>query len=529
MYKLMVVDDEPLVQVGIKSMIDWSKLDIEICATAYNGKQALDMLTKVMPDIVITDIKMPIMDGLEFIAQCKQMYETPPVFIVLTAYEEFSLVQQALREGAIDYVVKIELNEKVLENCVKKAIEQVKKNNLSRPSEHYIDKDLFADKFLVRLLNMTYISNEQILQQINELSISLLGKNYCVAVYKIDFSNNTKGNDQIQLYNYIIHMVEEIVSRQFSVITVPIDKYSFALIITIHLDSEEDAAKNVHTSVHMANEMTTKYFNVKVYSGLGNVYNELVKIPYSYQEALQAVKFVKNNQYIAIYKEIEKDLYKNTFNLSLFRETLTKSLDEFDVDGVESVLNEIISLLSNYTTRYLQAFDACSSILYLILTMLDSGEEILDSIFSDEVEGYKCLYLKNTIPSLVSWLTKLKDGLVTELNKKKSHHTHYVVANVEKYIQKNYRKKLSLQEVASKFNITPNYLSSIFKKYTGMGFSDYVAHTKIKNAQNLLKEGNMKIYEVSDYLGFENSYYFSKVFKKISGCSPKEYLMHCIK
>ena len=113
MVKLLIVDDEPLVQIGIRSMLNWEKLGIEVAGTAANGKQAYDFILENQPEIVITDIKMPVMDGMELIEKCQSLEQTP-LFILLTSYEEFHLVKQSISYQVLEYLVKLELTEEVL-------------------------------------------------------------------------------------------------------------------------------------------------------------------------------------------------------------------------------------------------------------------------------------------------------------------------------------------------------------------------------------------------------------------------------
>ena len=121
MVQLLIVDDEPLVQIGIRSMLNWESMGIEIAGTATNGRQAYDIILEKHPEIVITDIKMPIMDGMQLIEKC-QSQEHPPLFILLTSYEEFALVKQAISYQVLDYLVKLELTEDVLNAAIQKAL-----------------------------------------------------------------------------------------------------------------------------------------------------------------------------------------------------------------------------------------------------------------------------------------------------------------------------------------------------------------------------------------------------------------------
>ena len=122
MIKLLIADDEPLVQIGIKSMLNWADYGIEVCGTAMNGKVALDMIREYAPEIVITDIKMPIMNGLELAKTCRDEMGSIPLFIVLTSYEEFQLVKEALSYQVVDYLIKLELDAPSLGDSTKRAL-----------------------------------------------------------------------------------------------------------------------------------------------------------------------------------------------------------------------------------------------------------------------------------------------------------------------------------------------------------------------------------------------------------------------
>ena len=131
MYKLLIVDDEPLVQIGVSSMLDWNSYNITICGTASNGEIALHMIEEDMPDLVICDIKMPVMDGLQLLKYCRETYGELPVFLILTSYEEFQLAKEALKYGVLDYLVKLELDRDSLSTAVQKALDFLNKHGHS--------------------------------------------------------------------------------------------------------------------------------------------------------------------------------------------------------------------------------------------------------------------------------------------------------------------------------------------------------------------------------------------------------------
>lgn len=139
-------------------------------------------------------------------------------------------------------------------------------------------------------------------------------------------------------------------------------------------------------------------------------------------------------------------------------------------------------------------------------------------------EGYRSIYKQSTVEQLVIWLTFFQEQLCLFFEEKRRDYKNHIVSNVKKYIHKNVAKRLTLNEVAAVFGISPNYLSQLFKKYNDMGFNEYVTLCKVNEAKHLLTDSNYKVYEVAEMLGFESAFYFSKVFKKVEGVSPTEYL-----
>ena len=161
MVQLLIVDDEPLVQIGIRSMLNWESMGIEIAGTATNGRQAYDIILEKHPEIVITDIKMPIMDGMQLIEKC-QSQEHPPLFILLTSYEEFALVKQAISYQVLDYLVKLELTEDVLNAAIQKALGILEKERKQAAiPETGSDLSLLQDNFYIRLLLNLFETEEQ--------------------------------------------------------------------------------------------------------------------------------------------------------------------------------------------------------------------------------------------------------------------------------------------------------------------------------------------------------------------------------
>ena len=529
MIKLLIVDDEPLVQIGIKSMLNWEEYGIEICGTAMNGQAALDMIEEYAPEIVITDIKMPIMNGLELAGKCRDTYGSLPLFIFLTSYEEFPLIKQALSYQAVDYLIKLELDAE----CLKKTIgAALKRLDELRSSEAYKKEDdrrpllqNYNDKFFMRLLHNLFDSREQFEIQVKDLRLDFSGSCFVAAHGEI---HSQKDGDmtpaqQMNLYSSSLQMVREILIKYRTCHVMSLDKRHFAVIFCFD-EQKEDNFVLLREAWDNACLMVHNYFSVRITAGLGTAVEDPLKISESYQEARQAFSLADEETPVVPFSRATEDSVRNSFNMAVFKGSLTKAFEEFDTDALYSTISQIMELFSSHPMRYVQALDGACNLLYLAISLLPDGDKTMDQIFAENKDGYRSIYKTNSVEQVNRWLEQVRDGLCQFLQSRRKTYKDHVVTNVQKYINGHIDERLSLNEVAAVFGLSPNYLSSLFKKNCGVGFSEYITQRKISRAKALLMEQDVKIYEVADQLGFESAFYFSKVFKKVEGVSPREYV-----
>ncbi|MFT4007338.1 MAG: response regulator [Lacrimispora sp.] len=527
MTKLLIVDDEPLVQIGIKSMLNWAELGIEVCGTAMNGKSALEMTAEYSPEIIITDIRMPIMNGLELAKSCREAYGKIPLFIFLTSYEEFQLIKEAMSYEAVDYLIKLELNADSLREAAKKALSRLETLKVSM---EYKDSgrpllQSYYEKFFMRLLHNLFDNEEQFMLQAKDLKMSFDEGCYFTALCEIreEGHKDMDHGKLMNLYNSTLQMAREIIGKHLPSYVVSLDMKHFAVIFHLQnlSDYREEAAAD---ALQKAAEMVHNYFNVTVLTGVGSPVSQALKICESYQEARQAFGRGTQEQPLVFFSAKDASSIRNAFNISVFKGDITKAFNEFDTDVLYDTMTEIIGLFEAHPMRFSQAADGACNILYLALSLLPDGEENMGEIFSSYNDGYRSIYRFSNVNQIVEWMTIFRDGLCEILKSKRKTYKAHVITNVQKYIDNHVTEKLSLNEVAGVFGLSPNYLSILFKKNCSMGFSEYIAQAKINRAKALLLEQDMKIYEAADQLGFESAFYFSKVFKKVTGLSPREFI-----
>ena len=529
MKKLLIVDDEPLVQIGIKSMLNWADYGLEVCGTATNGKQALELIEEYSPEIVITDIKMPIMNGLDLVKACREAYGSIPLFLILTSYEEFPLIKQALSYQVVDYLIKLELDAEKLKTAIGRTLERLEEMRANavlkqRSSNGRPLLQGYSDKFFMRLLHNLFDSREQFAIQQKDLRLNFSYSWYMAAHSEVQSSNASQMDHtkQVNLFSSSLQMVREILGRHLPCYVIGLDMRHFAVVFcaqtreTLEADAIREAWENACT-------MVRNYFSVRLIAGMGNPVDDPLRISETYQEARQAFKQADEKNPL-IFSRLLDESTQSAFNMAIFKNALTQAFEEFDTDVLFETLTQITDLFSAHPQRILQAMDGACNILYLAMSLLPDGEETISQIFAGYPDGYRSLYQMNNVAQIIQWLLTLRDSLCTILKSRRKTYKEHLISNVQKYINNHIEERLSLNDVAAVFGLSPNYLSALFKKTCNVGFSEYITQGKVAKAKSMLLEQELKIYEVAEQLGFESAFYFSKVFKKVEGVSPREYV-----
>lgn len=529
MINILIVDDEPLVQAGIKSMLNWEELDIHIVGTAMNGAAAYDMIKKYSPEIVITDIKMPVMSGLALAKKCYEESMTLPVFIVLTSYEEFQYVKEAITYQVIDYLVKLELTADILKDTIKKAIRKVKdiQNSSSKNTPSINSVHLLKEQFFTRLIFNLFESESHFKAQSQYLSLNFDYKAFAACYVEIysEKSNEMSNEKALNLYTSSLQIVRELTAKYIPSHVVSLDTRHFAIIFFLNESAAGDYKAVIKNVIEQVSTMLYNYYSVKIIASIGSMVNSPMLIASSFQEAKQIFTRITPDKSILFAEDISYNKpLKNVFHMSLFKEDIRKAYAEYDEKALFTIFNTIIDLLKEHPTHYVQALDAAGNILYLSLSLLHNGEKIVSNIFSNRNNHYRSLYELTDVEQIIDWLIQLRDGLCETFSKHNKDYKNLIVMNVKKYIRDHVEEKLTLGKVADVFNISPNYLSILFSKYNDIGFNDYINQCKIDAAKKMLADGELKIYEISDNLGFESAFYFSRVFKKVTGMSPRDYI-----
>ncbi|GEM_PF-965430 len=530
-YKVIIADDEPLTLIGLESLIDWNKAGFEIVGQAKNGKELSEEINKKHPDLVITDIKMPIKSGLDVIEETLAIEkEDAPFFIVLTSYEEFELARKAISLDVVEYLVKLELTEDSLIATLAKVKEMLKEKSIKTTtpfsSESHVGNELLVEKFFIRqFFHLGY--NEMPLEmQIKNLDLDVDYPYFVVAFISIGKLATVNGN-RASLSYASMKLAGDTASRYIPCHTTSLDMDHFAITFMLTDGEKEGYTNLIFTALRASIENCKKFLSVDMKAGVGYIVDDIRYLSESFSSAKAQCSTANDINTIAFSRKSNKgSYYEDQVDLSPYIKRLKTGFENVELEDINKILDELSAQLRKPGVSRLNAIDASSNVLYMITSMINDGTEILEEIFpSDTVKhGYRILYQAKNSNECADFLQQLSEGLLKALQERKKDYRMQTIEKIKSYINENITRRLTLSEVSNLFGYSQGYLSSIFSKYTGVSFVDYVATAKIQKAKEMLGYSDAMIYEVAQELGFESPFYFSKVFKKVTGISPSDYI-----
>ena len=510
-YNILVVDDEAFARNLVSGLLINAADKYTVVSECHNGETALESLKKKNIDIVITDIKMPVMDGIEFIEKAL-LYKPELKIIVLTAYNDFELVRKCFTLGAVNYIMKTEIDfEKlitVLDDTVNKTADNSDK--LKTMAEN--------------LIGNKYVNNE-LVEKMTAEGFDLKGRN--VRIIDIKIHNFQKllsekwGNDEMFFSYGINNILKEIVA-DYPISCISYYKYNgefVALISLNNIRSEQEFLRFVHELFKILEKNVKILADIRINMGISSyfvapkTYNDL------YHEALTANSmnfFNDKSNYVFFQKKYEDSKEESDF--SDITSAFSRLFEAFS-DLPPQVLPKVNvrdNMINVHNMKFLKA--SVEKMYYKVTAYC--AESGITGRLSKELEFYRD-YLKNEadLSELMGWLGDIYEKISLNVNNDTG-----LVWQIKRYIEENENKQPMLIDFAVESGMSPVYLSRVFKKATGINFADYVTNHKIKKAIEYMKTTDMNITEISYTLGYANVETFSRAFKRTMNQNPKSYL-----
>ncbi|MCR4566852.1 MAG: response regulator [Pseudobutyrivibrio sp.] len=522
MLKVLLVDDEPFILQGLKMLVDWEQEGWEVF-TASNGAEALDFLKEESVDLVIADIKMPVMSGLELLKTVHDEKISDSYFVVLSGYAEFSYAQEALRYDCTDYILKPVEREQLLEILTKVAALN-KERDFKRRSDAKREK-AFLDRTFMKLLsgkfnrgNIEYVS--AIMDTDEDMSYVEIQLD--VETLSEDYSDEEKKGQLDKLYSSAFDFLKD--DSKFCIMDVSDSEkiydvgfiYNEAMAKRLQLTREEYLKSFLDFLIANTNLPITMLVGKNV-SGIKNISKSYGTV--NVLRSLQGFREMKNLYY-----------YENEYKISDTGVLICKKeLDDLIVAIERGERVEIRKSVDNFY-EVMQKTGVTESTMnlninYLLFQLihlaseLDSEvnqEEILRMISENTSEEGKSRGSKNHLCRM----TYAYGEYLTQLRKNAS---KGVLGEIEEEVKKNYASNLTLKELSEKYFVNSAYLGQLFRKKYGCSFKDYLNNHRVEEAAKLLRKSDMKIYEVAEAVGYKDVDYFVNKFIDSKGCTPTKY------
>lgn len=527
MIKVFLVEDEIVVREGIKNNVDWASHGYDFCGEASDGELAFPMIQKLRPDLVITDIKMPFMDGLELSKLIKK--ELPQTEIVfLSGYEEFEYAKEGIKIGVAQYLTKpigsaelLKVVDEIAERIEKRKLEEELKNKYTKDEEENLSNERRA---LFESVVSGNISASGIHELAGKLSVDISALWYNVCLIKLKSINHKEEEYSPSIVRVNDRLCKETMDGK--VLFFNLISEEKALIFKG--DSVEDVEKTVKEYLEMFKGIIGENPSIEYFFAIGMPVNRLGEIPTSYEKAEYAFahRFMTEGNRIYDYKELE-ETPADDFNIADIDIKLIerKKINEFLHTGnasearffVEEFFNNIgqNAINSNMFRQYI-VMDVYFSVCNFAEELGFNREEIesADMLSSglQDIEGTKKYVLR-----IISNALEMRDTFSTNRYGE-------VVNEIKKYIEDNYAdEELSLDSMASFVNFSPNHLSMVFSQETGTTIIKYLTDFRMNKAKELLKCTGKRSSEIGAEVGYKDPHYFSFLFKKTQGVTPTQY------
>ena len=501
MINVLIVDDEIFTREGIISEIPWSKLGMIEIEQAYDGINALEVAREFKPDILLTDVKMPRMNGIELSFKLREQYPSCEI-IFLSGYSDKEYLKSAIKLKAVSYVEKpIDIEE--LEIAIKNAIAL----KLRETENTLTIKNDIALKFIHK--------NADIASLCKYISVidfeNLVETNFVTILIKI--TNNNK----VIKETILLELEKLIIKTGFNCILC----YKEDNLILVHLYSNKDinnnSLENLYSLLSEYLKQFTTFFICQGKKVLG-----VANIPESYNSALEALNrtFFYDYNSIIYYDKTSTLIYKLEENIIV---NFSKNLSNEDKQNSILLINRLTSEIEESAAT---SINYIKDIYYKLLLQLFefSSDRNLNIIQKDLYNKSPFEYLSNldTLLEIKMYMIEKIEAVFSAVEEKNLNINP--ISSILKYIHENYSDvDLSLQNISNKTYLTTAYMCSIFKEQTGKTINTYITEYRISKAKNLLKDPSMKIIDITAKVGYSDGNYFSKIFKKETGLTPSEY------
>lgn len=518
-YRVILVDDEPVILRSLKVAVPWDDLNLEIVGEARNGEQALRLVRELSPHMIISDIRMPGIDGITLMKEVLAENQKR-LFIFISGYGEFEYAREALREGAFDYLLKPIDHEELIE-----MIQRAKRT---------LEKQMENEKLLHSVQVLSLLARERMfaefiegnqgqspLQQMRWLENSELQQPYFMAVIQLDHYmklNERWTPEERRLWLFAIrNILGEWSLAQGALTVFPFHAGEWVLLFPSSLSgSKESLGSDVIRQIKINTKLSCSI-------GFSQTTSGMEQLSEAYQSAAKAL-------YQRFYSDQEGVFVDSSQELVATREgKYPKHLETVLLESIRTLNKERMLTTFDETKLYIedQAFskEMAERVIVELTVVLYRQFEHMNLLLEWSLEGLlQELHSLGTLNDIFETLkSNFGKWLMESRENQSKENIQTVIAKTQEYIANNYHKDLSIEEVSELADLSISHFCLLFKQVTGLTFLEYLTQCRIEKAKYILKNSQVKVYQVAPLVGYQDPRYFTQVFKKVTGMTPTEY------
>lgn len=520
MYKVLLVDDEPMAVEGLRYIVDWGKLGFWVCATCENGKEAVDAIDEYHPDVIITDIKMPVMDGLDLIQHTKEHGGENVKFIVVSGYAEFEYAKKAMQYDVRYYlqkpILKEEIDEIIIE--VKEQLDQMQRSRKCSEIDQKAELDYVLSQILLG-------SNSPRDFEYVECAVAeeIIMRLWNCVVIEIEASDDMDIRGEFKNIRLKVRgAIDEAVKNYSDFFVFDHDLNKFIILLGIKNNAEHDnTINNVARSVFQSLDSIVPFgFTI----GVGENVEGINGLKHAYDTARTALghRFYMGLKCLIFYNEIKKIKFKFEFNDLIMSDKVLEAVEELDKNKIRNIIDTIFEFFKVNTTDPEIVIMFTSNMIYKINNLIsqvdDKQRDLINIHTICEIRKHE-----RSMQTLKEFFEGFCLGYCEYFENVRSRNAESNIIKIEAFVKENYKRNITLRELAENMYMHPAYLGQLFIQKFGMGFNEYVHKLRMEEAKRLMKGTILKNHEIAQRLGYCNYNSFLIQFQKYMDMKPTEF------
>lgn len=529
MLRILIADDEKKIGLLVRELIDWEGLDLELIGIVQDGREARDIILREEPDIVITDIRMPNLSGLDMIKAVTQAGKKVH-FIVISGYRYFEYAQTALKYGVEDYLLK-PIEEEELNRILYQVCDAEKRKKKESLRIEHLEKKLDNSKYILHkeLMNQMIDCREHILlSEVNEdYGVNLTAGIFRALCIKVDRSIREERNPAQEklIVQKLIKLTEETLREGVTDLLCS-EQDSMSILVLLNYDNEQQ--KQIQHAINELHLRFCEYIagfgSYEVTLGVSGEVGAFEHIKYLLEMAREAVHgrlFAGTGKRLDNYSERFDTVYQAARLAEQYSGKLRQSVEIMDAVKLESCIRTCFATAQQEGLMAYEFYELARELIVRFCTaMAEYFQKDMGGILEEWLDtANHC----NTVGMLTKYLVSGMGAYTREQLQVKSELERRPVIEAVEYIRQNYREKISLEDIAADRGFNANYFSELFKNETGKNFTAYLLEVRMEAAKVLLRDSRDTIYEIAEKVGYRDAKFFSQQFTKTVGIKPTEY------